>query len=513
MVYYKLVFAAAFLPAVLLLYRIIPKKYRYLVLLLASAAFYSTFSLGRMVYPVIAGLIAYAAALAMEKQAAKGKEGQKTKKRILILGIAALLALLLNVKYTDFFLENLTALSHLFGGEKSFGPVNPRLPLGISFYTMQAIGYLADVYWKKIPAQKNPLKLCLFLLFFPTIIQGPITPYTAVGETLFAGADIKAENLIRGYFRLGWGALKKLVVADRLYPAVAFLFADPGGKTGGEVVAAAVLFTLMEYMDFSGCIDMAIGCGQLFGITLPENFKQPFLAKNASEFWRRWHISLGVWFKTYIFYPVSISGTARKWMKYARGKKISPFATKMVISAMALFPVWLCNGLWHGPKWTYIFYGLFYFVVILTELLLEPAGKKLLEKMKLTDQSPVVGILRILRTWIVIFVGELFFEADSVRSGLVMFSKLFTAPGFGGFGERVRAWGLSGGDWIVAGLFLTLILGVNLLREKCGSVQDLLMKKKMPLRITLALLLGAAIMIFGLYGPGYTEVDMIYAGF
>ena len=258
--------------------------------------------------------------------------------------------------------------------------------------------------------------------------------------------------------------MKKLVIADRLYPAVNTLFDMSRDPHGAEIAAAAILFTVMEYMDFSGCMDMVVGCGRIFGVKLPENFKQPFFARNASEFWRRWHISLGVWFKTYIFYPVSMSGLAKKWGKFSKDR-VGKHTSKMVASAMALLPVWLCNGLWHGPKWTYIFYGVFYFVIIMIELIFEPLGDKLLERMKLTRENKAVDIIRILRTWIVI---------------------LFS---------------------------LLIVIVVNVMREKGTDVAAGLLQKPLVLRWALAFGLIFIVLIFGLYGPGYQEVDLIYAGF
>ncbi len=543
MVHYKLVFAAGFLPIAMLLYQIIPKKVRWFVLLLASLCFYSTFSVRRMWFPFAAAAITWGIGLWLGALDAKQKEklaelktkkaegsisadevktlrGQinkrsvKSKRATMILGILLLLWLLLSVKYADFALENVNWILRKLGVEKQAAMRNLILPLGISFYTLQAIGYLVDVYWNKITPQKNPLKVLLFLSFFPTIIQGPIAAYEQIHTSLFAGESIDPDNVICGYLRLGWGVFKKLVIADRMYPAVCWLYYKPNEVSGIEVIAAAVMFTVMEYMDFSGCIDMAIGCGQIFGITLPENFKQPFLAKNASEFWRRWHISLGVWFKTYIFYPVSMSTLARNWAKFAKEKKIAIHPTKMVASAMALLPVWLCNGLWHGPKWTYIFYGVFYFVVILLELIFEPLGNKILEKCHLSIQSKGVTVFRVVKTWGVIFLGELFFEANTVSDGFAMLGRLFS--GFGASilsGARISQWGMDASDWVIVMVGLLIVGIINHYREKGVQIPDLLLQKPLALRWVAALSLILVIMIFGLYGPGYQEVDMIYAGF
>ena len=543
MLYYKLAFGVLFLPAIMILYQIIPKKFRWVALLLGSMAFYSTFSVKLFIYPVFAAVITYAAGIWLEKLdkkksetlkavAAENADGtQKSKedikkekneiktgytrksRAVLGLGVAALLLVLLYLKYSNFFIENINNILEASGSEKQFSLKDILLPLGISFYTMQAIGYMADVYWKKVGAEKNPLKMLLFLTFFPTVVEGPIASYTDIHKSLFAGEPLDPDNVIQGYIRLCWGIMKKLVIADRLFPAVNILFDMERDPHGAEVFAAAVLFTVMEYMDFSGCMDMVIGCGRIFGVKLPENFKQPFFARNASEFWRRWHISLGVWFKTYIFYPVSMSTLAQKGGKFSKDR-VGKHTSKMVASAMALLPVWLCNGLWHGPKWTYIFYGIFYFAVIMIELIFEPLGDKLLEKMKLTRENKAVDIIRILRTWVVIFAGELFFRADTLTDGFIMFKKMFS-----GFSPAILwngtalLWGLDKADWIVVLVCLLIVITVNVIREKGTDVSACLLQKPLVLRWALTFGLIFIILIFGLYGPGYQEVDLIYAGF
>ena len=543
MLYYKLAFAVLFLPAVMILYQIIPKKYRWSALLLGSMAFYSTFGVKIFIYPATAAVVTYLIGIWLEKldknrsealkavaaenedgspkskdEIKKEKAGIKTlytrrSRAALGLGVAALLLVLLYLKYSNFFIENINHILEASGSEKQFSLKDIILPLGISFYTMQAIGYMADVYWKKVKAERNPLKMLLFLSFFPTIVEGPIASYTDTHESLFSGEPLDPDNVIQGFIRLGWGVMKKLVIADRLYPAVNTLFDMSRDPHGAEIAAAAILFTVMEYMDFSGCMDMVVGCGRIFGVKLPENFKQPFFARNASEFWRRWHISLGVWFKTYIFYPVSMSGLAKKWGKFSKDR-VGKHTSKMVASAMALLPVWLCNGLWHGPKWTYIFYGVFYFVIIMIELIFEPLGDKLLERMKLTRENKAVDIIRILRTWIVIFAGELFFRAETLTDGVKMFGRMFS-----GFRLSILwngtalGWGLDKADWIVILFSLLIVIVVNVMREKGTDVAASLLQKPLVLRWALAFGLIFIVLIFGLYGPGYQEVDLIYAGF
>ena len=532
MLYYKFYYGIIFLPISIILYQLCPKRFRWVALLLVSMGFYFSFSAMFFAYILLATGIIYVTGLILDKLSSnrqkliKGlkkedkeekakvrKKYQSYTKCILTIGILGILASLLYLKYYNFFADNINALFSMGGTKELLPNKSLILPLGISFYSMQAISYMADVYWNKFPAERNPLKLLLYLCFFPTIIEGPMALYRDMKDRMFVGESIDPDNVIKGYVRLLWGIMKKLVIADRLNPAVQYLFNIDNSTKGAGVVAAAVLFTVMEYLDFSGCMDMVIGSSQIFGIELPENFRQPFLARNASEFWRRWHISLGVWFKTYIFYPVSMSKLAKNWGKFAKGR-VNKHLTRVVASAIALLPVWLCNGLWHGPKWTYIFYGVFYFVVIVLELLFEPVGDKILELCHTNKENKVVDVIRILKTWIIIFAGELFFRADSLREGFRMMKDITKGHGISILWDGTAlSWGLDAADWVVAGAFIIIVIIVNMIREKGVDITGAILRKPLVIRWALVLALIVGIMIFGQYGPGFEEVDLIYAGF
>ena len=180
------------------------------------------------------------------------------------------------------------------------------MPIGISFYTLQAIGYMTDVYWGTIQAETEIWRTALFLGFFPQIMEGPIARYSDVADTLYTGKPLEYRNVVDGYVRIFWGLFKKMVIADRMALMVNQVFDHYADYHGAVILAAAIGYVIQLYMEFSGCMDIIIGSGKLFGICLPENFRQPFCAKNPSEFWRRWHITLGAWFKAYIFFCTEI---------------------------------------------------------------------------------------------------------------------------------------------------------------------------------------------------------------
>ena len=526
MEYYKIGYFLYLLPAALILYQLLPKRFRYLALLAVSVFYMKHYTLSRiMLFTAAATAVIYAGGLLIAHLKKTGKARlaglskdekkimkQKNKRReklVCACGILLVLSVLLYLKYYNFFAEN---VNHIAGSEL-LRMKDLIMPLGISFYTLSAIGYLADVYWDKVEAQKNPLKLLLFIMFFPTIMEGPIMPYTDVHAQLFAGEPLDSDNMAQGYIRIFWGLFKKIVIADRLYLVVKELFDNSENYHGAYIAAAAIIYTVQLYMEFSGCIDIVIGTGKMFGITLPENFRQPFLAKDASEFWRRWHMSLGVWFKNYIFYPVSMSKPAKRL-----NKKNSAFLGKhmkhVLISAMALLPVWLSNGLWHGAKWTYICYGIYYFVIILTEVILEPVRLGALAKLHVTEDAAWYKWLRRIKTWLIIFTGELFFRADSLKQGFSMFASMFRGFSIGKlFDGSFMSMGLDIYDWGVVLLGLIAVGVVGAFRETHTDLSDFVAKKKLPLRWALYIGLILAVMMLGVYGPGHEEVDMIYAGF
>lgn len=523
-----MVYGFAFLPLCLIAYQIVPQKWRVRVLLIFSYLFFWMLSEKLIIYLLGATVLVHcvgiwleflkseqkaelAAAERSEKKQIKSAY-QKKSRRVLAFGVLLLLGTLAYLKYYNFFVGNVTGI---FGDFLPFTLEEKKIlmPVGISFYTLQAIGYMADVYWGRIKAQQKLENTALFLAFFPQIMEGPICRYEDTCDTLFAGKSLQLNNLTDGYVRIFWGLFKKKVIADRLAIGVDAIFGNYSSYNGVMIAFAAVAYTVQLYMEFSGCMDIIIGSGQLFGIKLPENFRQPFSAQSAAEFWRRWHITLGTWFKTYIFYPVSMSSPVKKWNQYAR-KNFGKYVTMLGTSAIALFPVWLCNGLWHGARWSYIFYGMYYFTLILLGIAVEPLRDRVLEALHIRQDSTGLKYARIAKTWLIIFTGELFFRADGLRAGLRMFRSMFMDFNFSELWDgRLLNLGMSKADLfaIVAGCVVVAVIGS--IKERGIHVRDSLDKKPVFLRWSLYYALILAVIVIAAYGDGYQAVDMIYAGF
>ncbi len=522
-----------FLPVVMLLYQLTPKKMRFMTLLIASVAFFMLISKHLIYWALITTAITYFGGITIEAIFNKSKDeikraktegieidkkavkrvAEKKAKHIVALSILAVVAILAGLKYTNFTLEMMNAALSGMGKSTHFKALHILVPIGISFYTMQAVGYLLDVYWKRIEAEKNILKLTLFMIFFPTLMEGPICRYTDLKDQLFEGEPITGDSIVQGFIRIVWGLFKRMLIADRLNTAVNIFYKPTNSYNGLMVFVATVVTTIQLYMEFSGTIDIVIGSARIFNIKLPENFRQPFFAKSAAEFWRRWHISLGTWFKNYIFYPVSTSKIMKKWNKFGR-KHAGKYITTVVTSAIALFPVWMLNGLWHGPKVPYIMYGVYYFVILLLEVMLEPVGEKFWTALHFKTDEPFVNRVRMVRTWVVILVGEVLFRAETLGQFVGMMKNMFVGPWDGNFfGGRILEVGLDIGDYVVVIVASIVVFYMDYKLEKNPELFEQIPKLPTAKRWAVYYALIMAIVIFGAYGVGYQPADLIYAGF
>lgn len=527
MAYHTPAYLIVFLPITACIYQLARRDKRRYVLLLAGYIFFWTFSKILLLFLIGTTLFTHYICSWMtrvreqrlyfvvrEQEKLHRKAGNnKEEKMILIFGILVLLGVLGYLKYHNFFVSNWMFIADRLGFVSSLQEKELLIPIGISFYTLQAIGYMIDVYWNKTEVNLHPGKLALFLGFFPQIMEGPISSYGQTADQLWKGEPILPENLCTGSVRILWGLFKKLIIADRLYVLVGTIYDSPEDYKGAAIAVAAIAYTIQLYMEFSGCMDIVIGSGRVFGIQLPENFRQPFMAESASDFWRRWHITLGVWFRTYVFYPISVSRTMKKWTKFAR-RRFGKNTARTGTMAMALFPVWLCNGLWHGPKWNYIFYGMYYFAILLLETAIEPVRDSFLNRYKIRKEAKWYRAVRIAKTWSIVFTGELFFRAEGLGLGIKMFLSMFSGFSFRQLNrDFLLGLGLDKADYIAILAGCVIVLAVDIINEKKLLGEDGIKELCLPVRWGLYYSLLFSVILFGAYGIGYNTVDLIYAGF
>ena len=529
MSYWSISFLVIFLPLSIVVYNLIPKKFRWMVLLLFSYFFFYIISKKLIIYLLVTTILIYFGGIWISKIQEKRdlliKDLEKEKKKeikqkylikqrlVLVVLSLILLGVLVVLKYSGFIIENIDSLFELLNIPVKMDIPKFIMPIGISFYTLQAISYLIDVYKEKIKADKNLGKLALFISFFPQIMEGPICRYSQTADQLWKCERTNYKNLTFGLQRILFGLFKKALIVDRVNSFIIEIFNNYANYNGGIVAIGMIIYTLQLYMDFSGTMDVVIGIGQIFGVTLPENFKQPFFSKSISDFWTRWHITLGTWFRDYIFYPVSLTNRCKKITTSAR-KKIGNYYGPLIASTIALFCVWISNGLWHGAAWSFIFFGMYHFSLILLGKLFSPLFEKINILLHINSKHKIYKLMQIFRTTILVCIGELFFRANTLTDGLNMFGKMISNFSLKSFLDgTILKLGLDIHDFILIIVVVIIIFIISLLREKEINIRESIAKKNIVIRWTLYYALILSIIIFGTYGLGYIPLNPMYANF
>ena len=395
MVFSSLTFLIFYLPVVLALYYCIPRRWRggrNTLLLIASLVFYA-FSGVQFIFLIRAVIITvYLCGLLCGLPSLKDRKA--IRKLGLILAVVICLSLLGYFKYAGFFTENLNALG------LPVAILEVTLPVGISFYTFQGLSYVIDVYRGDAPVQKNPLNVALYVALFPQLVAGPIVRYTTIADEISNRRE-NLEDFSAGFTRFCFGMGKKILLANPMGEIVDDIFAFEAAELpAGLAWVGAIAYTLQLYFDFSGYSDMAIGLGRMFGFHFLENFNYPYIARSVSELSKRWHISLGSWFRDYVY--ITLGGSRCSVWKHVRNMAI----------------VWLLNGLWHGAAWTYIFWGLSYLIFLLGEKYIWGNGLKKLP-----------SVVQWLYTMIMIIFTRVFFRSPDLGYAFTYIASMF---GFGG---------------------------------------------------------------------------------
>ena len=388
----------------LCIYYVVPKRLQWVILLICSYACYLWISVGAVFFLLFSTAVTFGAALWIEQV---GKEEKKKAKRIVVAGILLDLGMLAFLKYTNFMIANVNALTG-----QNFSMLHLILPLGISYYTFQSLGYLLDVYWGRQQADHNFLKYALFVSFFPQLVQGPIGRYGRLAGQLTAEHSLDFHKIKHGLERILWGLFKKMVIAEWAGVYRQAIFADPDTYKG-IAIFGVFLYTIELYGDFAGGIDIVLGIAELFGIQMDENFRQPMFSVSISDFWRRWHISLGAWMKDYVFYPLTLSRPMTKLQKKAKsvmGRKKGRFFT-IAVSDLIVF---VLVGLWHGANWNNIGWGFYNGVIIATSGFLADTYRSWKDRLHINDKSKGYHIFMILRTYLLFNLGEYFDCVNSV---------------------------------------------------------------------------------------------------
>ena len=535
MSYFSLNFSL-FLILTFILYFCSPKKWQWIILLFASYIFYLFFSIKYVLYILFTTTSVFFSANIIERIGFIGREIIKNNKNTwskeekkdykdkikikqkIILGICLLLnfGILFVLKYYSYILEMIdwhTGLHVPNAFKRSF-----IVPLGISFYTFQAAGYLIDVYREEICADKNIAKFALFLSFFPQIIQGPISKYNQLANQLYSSHKVEFKRLKYGIELIIWGAFKKLVIADRIAIAVSIAAKNFENYNGFVLSIIVFLYAIQLYADFSAGIDISRGIAEMLGIDMVQNFNQPYFAISLSDFWNRWHISLGAWMKNYIFYPIALSAMAQKTTKMIKKTTIGKTGfgehfANVFPGSVACIIIFLIVGIWHGAGMRFVLYGLWNGIIIMISMIFKPSFLSLNRILHINEQSFGLKLFRILRTFLLVCIGNITDLVKTAKESIDFFLLSISNWDFKVSIDQIRdSLELTKADYVLICICVCIMLIIGIIREnnKEKSLRDIINSKPFIVQWAILFLSIAGILVFGMYGSGYNIQDFAY---
>jgi len=524
-----------FLLALLTVYYLIPKRFQWMLLLIANFVFYYSAGPYACILILVTSVTVYLAGIIMGKldgrieaynQRIKSGEIPKTsreekkqykekinrkKKACMIACLLLNLGILAVLKYTNFIIENVNVVMDA-AGKDGFAFKDFILPLGISFYTFQAVGYLLDVYWGKCEPQKKLPRFVLFVSFFPQLIQGPISRYSDLSKTLYEKHYFDWRQVRFGLERILWGYFKKLVVADRISVVVANIMGEPDYYTGAYVLLGMLFYAAQLYADFTGGIDITIGIAQALGIKVEENFIRPFFSKNITEYWRRWHISMGTWFRDYVFYPCSLSKGVKNTTLFCK-KRFGMVVARRIAVYISTLVTWFTTGIWHGADWHFIVWGLVNGVIILISEEFTPLYEKFHKRYPKLVQTVFFKAFQVARTFLLLCCIRLFDTYGSVRVSIRQFVHMFTKFDLQKVNKHeILELGLSKQGYIVFFIGVLAMFCVSMLGRK-KSVREQISELPYIIRFGIYVLLFFVVLLFGAYGIGFDAQQFIYNQF
>lgn len=510
----------AFLFIGVIIYYLLPKKVQWMELLAISLIFYYLAATPyTIVYLVISAITAYFATLIMTWQRRIKPNKQTIANAALIISISVNLILWFVFKGKGLWAPVAERLiSHFYIG-KIDTLINTEFiaALGMGYYTLQIIGYIIDCYWENIEVQENPFKLFLFTSYFPQLTTGPISRYGDL-ESIYLGHKFKYKNIAFGAQRILWGFVKKIVLAERIGVLISAILAAPESYIGFYSWIVILLYPIQMYADFSGCMDIVLGASELFGVQLAENFNNPFFARTSQEFWQRWHITLGIWAKDYVLFPILKSKPMIRFGRFTK-KHFGKCTGKFLVNFVGMFFLWMVMGIWHGG-WRYIVgVSLWYWIILMSGELLSPYFKKITERLKMKTESFSWHLFQSIRTYVIYAIGATFFHVgffsglSLLKDALKVFIVKNCANPWIFFNESILDLGVTYGDLNIIFITVILLLIVGILREKYGYARLWIARQSFVFRWLIWILLFVFVIIWGKYGPGYDASLFIYQGF
>ena len=521
-----------FLVLAVIAFYICPVKQRWLVLLGSSIVFYAIAGVKYLPFIFVTSFSVYLAGrqmgliyAAMEEEVSQGDYDRKKKKerkdqakakcKKILIGLLILnIGILAVTKYTKFFVSPINDLLVSLGRDGNFTAASIIVPLGISYYTFSSLSYLLDVYWRRVDYENNYARFLLYAIYFPHILQGPIERYGRLGQRLKGEFRFDYHRVTRGIQLIVWGFFKKLVIADRLDIFISGVY-EGYEIAGGSIFALALILDVVYiYADFSGCMDIARGVSQIFGVELDLNFNHPFTSKSITEFWRRWHMSLGSWFKDYVYYPVSTSKLIKNLSKSCKKKGYPEALTRSIVTVIPVSITWVLTGLWHGSGIDYLCWGIYYAFWIFMSVTFGDALHAFAQnKLHINTETWAWKIFQMARTTLIFAGGRWLTRPGSLKMSMHAVYKMLYHP---------APWMLTDGKLYKFGLDVKgfqvvvisiVIFGIVSFLQQRGSVREMIGKQNLVFRWTFYLVAVFAILILGIYGPGYDAAAFVYMAY
>lgn len=506
-------------------YYVLFKKKQWICLLIASGLFYYATGIENFLFILLTGfttwyggrkLANYAAQiqeirknkeLPKEERKEKREVIEKKRRRVMWIVVLVNFGVLAVLKYLEPVLHGIGMLDASEG-------LGLLLPLGISFYTFQSVGYLLDIYYEKYAAEEHFGKYMLFVSYFPQLIQGPINRFDMMAGQLFEEHSWDSERNTKAMYRIFYGFLKKYAIANILSVMIANVFDNPViDFSGAMVVFAILLYSAQQYADFSGGIDIVLGVSELFGIHMMENFRQPYFATSLADFWRRWHISLGKWMRDYVFYPFAVTKPMKNLGKWAT-KRIGKHVGRVLPAMLGNILVFFIVGIWHGAEWHYVAWGLYNGIIIALSDLLAPVYDKVAEVLRIDRKAKWYHVFQVLRTFIVVNIGWYFDRIVSVKDAFYSMKKTVFEFNPGLFHQEfllaydgIKSHGLK-----IAVMACFMVFVISLLEERKMSVRELLYKSPLMIRWAIYVFVTFVI-LFASMRVGDISGGFMYANF
>ena len=494
-----------FFPAAVVLYYLTPCKWRHLVLLALNYFFYMCFAPIYGLLLLAVTLVTYAAGRGIEDHRRSVEEGKhlRLKKHPagfgwMLTGVLLCLGALFVFKYYHFFVDDmLSGIQAVFPEWKITSPaLSLALPVGISFYTFQSLGYVFDVYKGKTAAERNILYYAAFVSFFPLLCAGPIERGERMLPQLREPREMDLHRMKRGLYLMLWGYFQKMVISDRCAILVNQVFGNYRAYAGFQLVAAAVLFAFQIYGDFAGYSNLAIGTAEVMGFEVMNNFNTPYFSRSIAEFWRRWHISLSSWFRDYLYFPLGGS----------RCSKAKRYRNIMI--------VFLVSGLWHGAGWTFLIWGGLNGLFQVIGAQFASQRKKIKEVLHIREDSLGYTAFQMLLTFCLVDLTWIFFNAADVRTAFGFIARMCSTLSLSSlFGGALFQLGLSAVEMHILAAALLVQFGVSLCTYRGITVRDVLCGQGFVIQDVVALVGIFVVLIFGIYGPAYNAANFIYMQF